>query len=297
MDKPFLTIERQAQLLKDRGLVVCDQKELEHYLLYKNYYHISGYLRQFQVDPKHHKDNYITRTNFETIKTLMVKDSDLRSQLFRELSKIELAIRSIFAYELGKQFGDSAFYLDEGFYRADEERSGQIISKLLQDLEKSNSLMVKRYSDDSVKGEGLSDLAKKFRDVPIWVAIEVVSFGHLATILNYIKDFRPSKETAATLSVQWEPFVNTVHSFSVLRNACAHHHQLWNRRLSIQCPLPKKFRPRNIEYDGKGLYPAFLMIKQYIKTIEDASDDIHDIEELIFSDEIYAKGILLPNPK
>lgn len=227
----------------------------------------------------------------------MSKDSKLRNLLFRELSKIELAVRSIFAYELGKQFGDSAFYLDEDFYRSDEEKSDQIINNLLRDLEKSNSLMVKRYSNDTIKGEGLNDLAKRFKDVPIWVAIEVVSFGHLATILNYVKDFTPSKETAAVLSVQWDPFVSTIHSFSVLRNACAHHHQLWNRRLAIQCPLPKKFRPRNIEYDDKGLYPAFLMIKQYMKNIEDASTDLDDIDELIFSDETYSKGILLPSPK
>ncbi len=43
-DKSFKSLEEQIEILKSRGLTVEDDKEAETFLLYNNYYRVSGYL-------------------------------------------------------------------------------------------------------------------------------------------------------------------------------------------------------------------------------------------------------------
>ena len=42
--KPYLTIEEQLQLLKDRGLCIDDDAEAKHILHELNYYRLTGYM-------------------------------------------------------------------------------------------------------------------------------------------------------------------------------------------------------------------------------------------------------------
>ena len=42
-DKDFKTIEEQMEILRSRGLTINDESQAKDFLLYNNYYRISGY--------------------------------------------------------------------------------------------------------------------------------------------------------------------------------------------------------------------------------------------------------------
>lgn len=297
-DKPFLTLEQLVELLTDeRGLVCSNRDNLSLYLHRVSYYRFTGYARQFQRNPKYGDDHFIDDASFEIIQSMMVKDEKLRSLLFKQLSTIEIGIRSVLAHELGRAYGNKAFYLDESNYLDLNNRPETIVGKLASDLARSKSLMISHYADSGVKGDTVSDWIERYRDVPIWVAVEVASFGHISNLIEYFADREVVKAAAGSLSVQWDPFGSVIHSLSVMRNLCCHHRQLWNRTLDIQCPVQKKLRPRGIEYDYSGPYAAIIMANYYREKIDGNTSVANEISALLDSDKCFSEGIYRPVAK
>ena len=139
-------------------------------------------------------------------------------------------------------------------------------------------------------------LEEKYEDVPIWVAVEVLSFGRISNMIEYFADAGPAKRVAEELSVQWGPFGSVIHSLSVLRNLCAHHQQLWHRTLDIRCPVQKKLKPRNVSFDPAGVYAAIIMLNHYRKKVDGDEGLAKEIESLIGSNDEFKEGICLPSP-
>ncbi|MBS6385651.1 MAG: Abi family protein [Atopobium sp.] len=138
---------------------------------------------------------------------------------------------------------------------------------------------------------------EKYHDVPIWVAVEVLSFGRISNMISYSDNIEVTKRVAKSLGVQWKPFSSVVHSLHVLRNLCAHHRQLWNRPMRIQCPVQKKLRPKDISFDPKSVYAHILMANYYRKAIDGDTSVARRIQELLDKNNVFAKGIYLLHPK
>ena len=64
-DKEFKTIDEQLEILKSRGLIVEDESIAKEFLLYNNYYRISGYSLTLRENDIFHES-----TTFKNIKNL-----------------------------------------------------------------------------------------------------------------------------------------------------------------------------------------------------------------------------------
>ena len=291
-DKPFRTISELIALLKSRELHIEDENLARRFLHQINYYRFSGYAREFQINPAHGNDQFAKGVSFEHIRQLMTLDSQLRHLLLQQLEVIETTIRAEYAHELGRLFGNTAFYLDEDTYVDVKGKPSQIVDGIIRDLERSNSRMIGHYTDTNIK-----DPMSRYQEVPIWVAVEVMSFGRISNMLVYMKEITSAKKVAENIGVQWGPFSETIHSFSVLRNICAHWMQLWNRTLDIQCHVPKKYRPRNIKFTPNSMYAAIIMLNHYRLKI-DGNNDIGDtIEKMLNDNPEFGNGIRNPQMK
>ena len=66
--------------------------------------------------------------------------------------------------------------------------------------------------------------------MPVWVATEIMTFGHVLTMYqgapNTIK-----KSIAAPLGIHDGVLGSWLLSLNTIRNICAHHSRLWNRKL------------------------------------------------------------------
>lgn len=292
-NKPFKKIDEMCNLLiQDRGLICPNVNELKKFLSRTNYYRFSGYARDFQEEPKKGKNSFIDNTSFQDINTLINLDAKLRILLTEQLSVIEIAIRAKLAHEFGNEYGSSAYYLDCNTYKNHDFAKDSIIPGILSDLDHDKSRIVQHYSKKSFNTH-----YEKYHNVPIWVAVEVLSFGRISNMISYSKNIEVTKRVAKSLGVQWKPFSSVVHSLHVLRNLCAHHRQLWNRPMDIQCPVQKKLRPKEIKFDSKSLYAHILMANHYRKVIDGDTSIAEQIQELLDKNDVFAKGIYLPHPK
>ena len=278
-----------------------DRDKLKRFLSRTNYYRFSGYAREFQIDPRYGDNRFVSGASFEEIREIAEIDSRMRALLLEQLSVVEIAVRAMLAYEYGRDYGESAFYLNADFYKdgndATKDKPLEIVNGILSDLERDKGPMVSRYVNETVTGCALSSRCSRYAEVPIWVAVEAISFGRVTNFVSYVKDMEPAKRATSFFGIQWAPFAEVLHSLCVLRNLCAHHRQLWNRRMSIQCPVQKKLRPRNVKFDAASPYAQLLMVNSYRERIDGDTGLAARIDSLINENARYAEGFLLPNPK
>ncbi|WP_054952862.1 Abi family protein [Flaviflexus massiliensis] len=283
--KPFKSTNQLVELLRDeRGLEIDDHDTAVSYLRRTNYYRFTGYSRYFQLDPACGNNKYRDGTSFEQITELIRRDDELRMQLFVPISEVEMSVRARFAHLAGRKFGDESFYLRAENYISDTPETSKRIRDIAIELRETSSGMVRHYRDDE-------DLSR----IPIWVAVEVLSFGKLSWMVESLKVDGLREELADFFGYSRAPFPRVLHSLSALRNSCAHHSQLWHRNLTIQCPLPlsKRERPRDIVFHEHGLYPAILALKKLVKS-EVSRAQLAAIDKSLRDESTYAAGLLTP---
>lgn len=284
--KPFKETHELVDLLSSRGLNI-DHADAAAFLHNFNYYRFTGYSRQFQKNPKANENEYLAGTKLSEIYSMIELDAELRRLLGAALTSVELSVRARFAHEAGRIFGDTAFYLNKANYLAITPDLDRFIANMHSDLQRSKSPTVAKF----ITNEGV------LNRVPIWVAVEVFSFGVVAKMMMYLANDDPARQVAHSYSLAWEGFQSTIHSFSVLRNQCAHHGQIWHRKPSIHTPVLKKLRPREVKYDQNGIYPAIIMLRHYLKEIQPEWDWAADINALLESNPLLRDGVLAPFAK
>ncbi len=286
MAKPFLTIDQQAGLLRDRGLVINDEAAAKELLYRVNYYRLSGYARQFQVNPRSGANEFERGSQIERIAELIELDTKLRALLIEALTEIEIGVRSRFAYEAGLRLGPDAFYLEPEKYLDITPDLRSHITKIERELSRPKLRTVERYRN----GDDLSG-------VPIWVAVESITFGALAKLMWYLEDPTATQVTADRLSLQRTGFASAIHSFAVLRNVCAHHGQLWHRSFDVQfATLPKEKRREPKHLPGSA-YTGIIVAKRFLRAMGRAEDWGDRVDALLASHEVFRAGILEPAPR
>ena len=283
--KPFKSTNQLIELLSDeRGLEISDVDSAITFLQSTNYYRFTGYARYYQVDPAHGKNEYQEGTTFEQITDLIRRDDELRMRLFAVIAEFELSVRTRFAHLAGRMFGAESFYLRSENYISDTVETSKRIRSVATELRETSSRMVMHYRD----GEDVSR-------VPIWVAVEVLSFGKLSWMIESLNADGLREELADFFGYARATFPRVVHSLAALRNSCAHHNQLWHRNLTIQCPQPlnKRERPRDLKYHEHSLYPAVLALKKLVRS-EGSHSQLALIEQGLRDGSAYATGLLMP---
>ena len=124
MGNKATTIDQQIQKLRDRGVVINDEKKAKENLLDIGYFRLCSYLFPFEKTyPKLKNRNHEFKagTQFEDAVTLYYLDFDLRTILFKYITRIEVAFRTYVTYTLSNKyiqsptwFGDPK-YIDNSF--------------------------------------------------------------------------------------------------------------------------------------------------------------------------------------
>jgi abortive infection bacteriophage resistance protein len=284
--KPAKTLDEQVALVVERGLDVRDVARAKAFLLNTNYYRLSGYMRQFQRDPAGHDDNFVEGARFDDVARAYEFDVKLSQVLLRDLCVVERSVRARFAYHLAQVHGELAFYLERSSYMDVMPKRDEFVGKLVGELERSRRQTVRRYV---VGGD--------YSNVPVWVAVEEMSFGALSNMLQYLLDDEPARLTAASYSHQWAGFQSTIHSLAVLRNRCAHHGQIWHRRLDKQTPIQRKRLRHEPEFDVQGPYAAIIAVKRLLAQIEGESYNAGKYAAFLGASPELAVGVYFPRPQ
>ena len=81
---------------------------------------------------------------------------------------------------------------------------------------------------------------------PLWVVCEIMSLGHLSTFYQNIKRPHDRNLIAKEYCLDEKVLTSFLHHLSHVRNLCAHHSRIWNRRFTITIRLPKK-KPASLQ--------------------------------------------------
>ena len=255
--KPPLSFQQQIETLKQRGLTFEDENTSRIFLENINYYRLRAYTYPFQdtTNPCH---PFIKKVSFEDIIILYNFDSKLRTLVFEALEKIEIAFRTQIIYRWSMEHG-SQWYTNPLLFR-NSVYFANTLSSLEKEINRSDETFIKHYKTH-------------YSDPPLppsWMSLEVSSLGLLSKLFSNLKRNRQKKALTQHFGLyKVEILENWMRSFCNIRNICAHHSRLWNRRLSTQLELPANTKHAFIEtkniYPNK-MYPA-LCAMQYILEI------------------------------
>lgn len=233
-NKPALSISDQAQLLLNRGLVCDDRQRLEHYLSNIGYYRLSAYLLPFEQpstnsNSRNHKLQ--TNTTFEQVLNLYVFDRKLRLLVMEAIERIEVAARTRWASAMALRYGSHAHMKADLF--KDPWQHASDVARVSKELKDSNETFVVHYRN-KYKTPYLP---------PIWAVVETMTLGGLSRWIASTNDNQIKREIAKMLGMPTiEILEQVLHALTPIRNICAHHGRLWNRRFILLLPNIKRLR-------------------------------------------------------
>lgn len=81
---------------------------------------------------------------------------------------------------------------------------------------------------------------------PAWKTLETISFGTLSKLYGNFSRKADKKQVAVDFGVpQHEFMISWLESLTSLRNFCAHHSRIWNRRYAVKPQMPRKMNGGN----------------------------------------------------
>lgn len=255
--KPPLSFQQQIEAFKKRGLTFENEHTSRVFLENISYYRLRAYTYPFQ-DNTNSQHPFVKKVSFEEIITLYNFDSKLRTLVFEALEKIEIAFRTQIIYRWSMEFG-SHWYTNPTLFR-NPVFFANSLSSLEKEINRSDETFIKHYTKTYTHPQL----------PPSWMSLEVSSLGLLSKLFSNLKRNAQKKALAQHFGLyKVEVLENWMRSFCNIRNICAHHSRLWNRRLSTQLELPSKTKYAFINtehiYRNK-IYPA-LCAMQYILEI------------------------------
>jgi len=232
--KPALSGEQQADLLIQRGLI-ADRDLLVERLRVVSYYRLSGYWYTFRKpdpdNPKHRLDDFQPDTHFDTIWNRYVFDRHLRLVVMDAVERIEVAARTAIAYHHAQDHGPFAYATDPA--------SLPSIGKKDRDLLLGSIQREKNRSKERFVRHFQSKYGSHHSDLPVWMAIEVMSFGSVLTMYRGCSQ-SIRQAIARSFGVHDAVFESWLLTLNTVRNICAHHGRLWNREIGTKPKIPKK---------------------------------------------------------
>lgn len=273
--KQPLSISEQVQKLKQRGLIINDKQFTEKTLAHISYYRLRAYTYPFQ-DNKDPESPFIEEVTFETIIDLYRFDQKLRVLIFDAIEKIEIALRTQIIYQFSLKHG-SHWQTNPHLYR-DTARFAKHLESLNREIERSDETFIKHYK-------------KKYSEPsqpPSWMSLEVASMGTLSKLYQNMKDSDAKRTVADNFGlINISNLENWMFCFSSVRNICAHHSRLWNRRLSsiIKLPYITKYdflNKREVKkiYTNK-IYATLLAMDYVLKIVNPSFEFSNKLKQLM----------------
>lgn len=256
--KPPLSTYEHLQLLKERGLEISDEDRAIKFIDSIGYYRLSGYMYHLQsADGDHRFQEGIT---FNQIIDTYHFDKKLRMLLLDYLERIEVSLRAIITNKFSLEYG-FFWYTDVRLY--DKREVFDLIQAQLHDS-------VADEKEQFIKAFKTKYTAERLP--PSNMALELLSFGKLARLYDGLKSDGCKNSIAgnfdlpSSILASWLIYLNNV------RNVCAHHGRLWNRRITADRPIiptRKKYAFTGYwdEHSNTTLYGVITLVTKLLNSI------------------------------
>jgi len=226
--KPAISINDQIALLRRRGMVIDDNQRARHYLNYISYYRLRAYWLPFEVPAGDGDHAFTPGTRFEDVLALYVFDRQLRLLVLDAVERVEIAIRGQWAHHMAMKYGPHG-YLEESLYEDTRNFHARALASLSDEFKHSQDTFAQHYRGKYTK----SQLP------PVWMATEILSFGQLSKWIYNLERRADRQAVAKPFGLDEKVLCSLAHHISHVRNICAHHGRLWNKRFTVKMAVPK----------------------------------------------------------
>lgn len=259
-----LSYEEQLQHMKDSGLIVHDDAAAISALRQVSYYRLRGYYLQW-YDKK--TKRFSPNTSFDEIVRIHQFDMDLTALILNVTSHIEIALRAYLANEISF-ISHAMGYVDlQCFSEADLFMKNT--GKIEYEISRSKEVFIEHYKDNYQKR------------VPVWAAVEVMSFGTLSKLFKSL-----DKKIKVVITKEYYKrgsYFSWVESWlqavSIVRNMCAHRARLYNCLTDARPLLLKKDQAETV--NNQTIYGALLAMKYLTENNPDIPNWIITLKGLL----------------
>jgi len=203
-------------------------------------------------------------------------------------------LRTQFAYifsKLASPYGD--FLTEERFVASSTD--GPVTESIFRDLDRSKEPYVLHFRKTDPLNPGSKPT---YPSMPVWAAVEVLSFGTLSRCLERCRDQEVPKQIAQNVDVAWSGFTSQVKSFVYLRNRCAHHSRLWNHSVLDAPHVPNNVRTRakrtHGQFGHRSIYVILVALDNFLEKSGLRQGLLQEAEDLIRQSERFCEGIKSP---
>lgn len=265
--KPALNYDDQITKLRDdHNLKIKDDEFAKTILQKVNYYRLSGY--GIGLKKRDNKEHYEDNITIEHIFNLYCFDSQFKNILMRTIEQIEIELRNQITYHLATKYGSAVLMNENNFVRKINGDGHTIYSIVINNLQKE----ISRQKNKPFVKHHINKYKGQF---PIWVSLELISFGNLSSLYSILKD-EDQKEISRYYKTDTKYLKNWILCLVEVRNICAHYTRLYN--------MPLKENPRlyneNVKYKGRQnkIFPVLLIIKRMLNSNEQWLSLLKDIK-------------------
>lgn len=228
--KPALSVDQQLQKLAERGMNVANHSDARHYLSTLNYYRLAAYWLGMESDHASHQ--FSPGASFERAVDLYIFDREFRLLLLDAIERVEVAVRTQYAYQLGHKYGSHP-HLQPALFKPKWSYSENLTS-LKNEARRSKENFIRHL---------LQSYAEPVP--PIWATVEIMTLGQLSKWYANLKKSHDRNDIARYFDFDEKQFVSFLHHLSTVRNLCAHHSRVWNREFTFTFQLPQH-RPKDL---------------------------------------------------
>ncbi len=257
--KPPLTYQEQIdRLINVHNLKIADRNRAEDILKKTNYYRLSAYgigLKQ-PDDP----EKYIDGVTIEQLYRLYLFDSELKNALIHIAELIEIQLRSQLAYHLSLKYGADGYMNPSNFMNVVNSEGvphhATIIDKFNAERSRQREAPFVKHHETKYNGK-----------YPVWVAIELFTFGNVASMYSIM--FDDDRSAIADLYQTTPDYLKSwILSLVEVRNICAHYGRLYNMPLKQSPRLYKEFKKYRSNNLNK-LFPVIITIQRILRANDD----------------------------
>lgn len=220
MKKTFKTLDEQVDILRNKGLVINDENKVKDILLRENYFFIMGYRHIFFKSERDRE--FISNTTFEELYAVFSFDRQIRNILFKNILIVENNAKSIFSYQLSKNYGykESDYLNPKNFNRESSKRKQ--VNDLLKKIQRQIRINGGQHS-------ATMHYLSNYGYLPLWIVVKVLSFGIVSELYTILKS-----EDQASISEIYKISPDDLKEYFPIvanyRNLCAHEDILFDHR-------------------------------------------------------------------
>lgn len=218
-NKQPTNIQQQIQQLQNEGIKISDTLKAEQFFKHVAFHRLRTYWILFENSTNPRKFN--PNTKLEDILNLYFFDDELRDLIFSAISKIEISLRATFS-NLSVDFNSSHFYLNcDNFTNSNTYRTS--INKVITALEKNkDELFIAHYQSKYTQPEL----------PPVWSISEILTIGELYYWITNLGNIKLDNIAKIYNFPTRDIFKSMLKRLTIIRNICAHHGRLWNRKIA-----------------------------------------------------------------